>query len=68
MLALRAIAKHRFYIAVMEDGVMVGARCTRCGQAALFEGGQLAEEVLEQDCIPRPNKAPKVKETSENPE
>ena len=68
MLALRALAKHRFFIAVMENEVMVGARCTRCGQVALFENGQMPEDVLEQDCTPRPSKAPNVKETSENPQ
>lgn len=62
------MAKHRFFIAVMENGVMVGAKCTRCGQIALFENGQMPEEVLEQDCSPMPSKAPKVKETRENRE
>ena len=62
------MAKHRSFIAVMENDVMVGARCTRCGQVALFENGQMPEDVLEQDCIPRPNKASKVRETSENRE
>lgn len=33
--------KHRFFITVMENGVMVGARYTRCGQVVLLENGQM---------------------------
>lgn len=61
------MAKHRFFIAVMENGKMVGARCTRCGQVTLFENGQMSEDVLEQDCTPRSTEDSKVREKSENP-
>lgn len=44
------MAKHNFEQSVTEDGGIVGARCTQCGQIALFENGRIPDEIQTQEC------------------
>jgi hypothetical protein len=44
------MAKHKFMVAVNEGGNTVGAQCIRCGQIALYENGQVPDDIREQEC------------------
>ena len=44
------MAKHKFLVGVFENDINVGARCVRCGAIALFENGQVPEDIREQEC------------------
>ena len=44
------MAKHKFLVGVFENDINVGARCVRCGQIALFENGQVPEDIRAQEC------------------
>ena len=44
------MAKHKFMVALNEGGVTVGAQCIGCGQIALYENGQVPDDIREQDC------------------
>jgi hypothetical protein len=44
------MAKHKFLVGVFENDINVGARCVGCGQIALFENGQVPEDIREQEC------------------
>jgi hypothetical protein len=44
------VAKHNFVIAMYEDGVIVGAQCSRCSQMALYVNGQVPEDIRSQEC------------------
>jgi len=37
-------------VALNEGGVTVGAQCIGCGQIALYENGQVPDDIREQDC------------------
>jgi len=44
------MTKHRFEQSVLEDERIAGARCTRCGQIALYENGKIPDDIQHQDC------------------
>ena len=37
-------------VAVNEGSATVGAQCIRCGQIALYENGQVPDDIREQEC------------------
>ncbi len=44
------MAKHKFAVGVNEGGLTVGAQCIRCGVIAMYENGQVPEDIREQEC------------------
>jgi len=44
------MAKHQFEQSVTENDVVVGMRCTRCGQIALFQNGRIPADIEAQKC------------------
>ena len=44
------MASHQFQESVSENGEVVGVRCTRCGQIALFQNGRIPAEIEAQKC------------------
>lgn len=47
------MAKHQFKLGIVNNkGAVVGARCIRCGKAAIYEKGKIPTEIQNQNCVP----------------
>jgi uncharacterized OB-fold protein len=47
------VAKHQFNVALLDDnGVVVGAQCTKCGRVVMYENGKISPDIREQECKP----------------
>jgi hypothetical protein len=44
------MAKHNFLVGMFENGIVVGARCVRCGIMVLYVDGKVPDDIQAQDC------------------
>jgi hypothetical protein len=44
------MAQHKFLLGMYENGVVVGARCVRCGVMTLYVDGKIPDDIREQHC------------------